>query len=248
MLARTHIVLGLTTALFVANFITTPYFKGNFDSITLLIIIIGALLPDLDMGTSSLARRFAILKVKHLQKIWFGILVALATLSFVYLRGTPIFYATIFIIVLGGFFSKDFANKGYHVLRNFVQGMVAIGLIAIAYYYQQLPLIGIGTILLLLLFSKHRGLSHSITFVVIIYYIVKWFCNFYGHDDYSFLFAIIVLSHIIGDMFTKTGVALFYPLSRKRIKFPYTIKTGGRLENILFFIACLFVFRLIRLL
>lgn len=215
MLARTHIALGLTTALFTALFITTSYFEGPFNVVPLLLIIIAALLPDLDMGTSSLAGKFGILKAKHIRKIWLIVLVVLGILSVLYLRETPIFYGVLFILLLGGIFSKAFANKGYHMLRSFVQAMVAIGFIGVAYYYQQPPLLGIGVILFLLLFSRHRGLSHSLLFIVITFLIVKKITVFYGYRDYSLLFGITVLSHVVGDMFTKAGVMFFYPFSQK---------------------------------
>ncbi|SNR97497.1 inner membrane protein [Anaerovirgula multivorans] len=248
MLARTHIALGLIAALFTATFIGASYFESSFDAVTLLIIVVAALLPDLDMGTSSLAGKFGIFKANHIQKIWLVVLMILGILTTFYLKDTPVFYGVLFILILCGLFSKDFAKKSYHVLRNFVQGMVGIGFVAAAYYYRQPPLLGIGTVLLLLLFSKHRGLSHSILFVIITYAIVRSISTFYGYKDYSLLFGVTVLSHVVGDMFTKAGVMLLYPFSQKRIKLPYTIKTGGKLENIIFFLACLGVFRLIKLL
>ena len=176
------------------------------------------------------------------------ILGILTVLIFKYLRNTAIFYASLFIIVLGMVYSKDFARKGYHVLRRFVQGMVGVGFIAIGFYYKQYPLFGIGGVLLLLLFSRHRGLSHSLLFVAIVYFVVKEFCRFYSYRDYSLLFAITVASHIVGDMFTRAGVALFFPLSQKRIRFPITIRTGGKFENIVFLGACMAILHLITLL
>ncbi|SET27405.1 inner membrane protein [Natronincola peptidivorans] len=248
MLARTHIALGLTTALFTATLIGTSYLKDRPDAITLLVIVIAALLPDLDMGTSALAGKFGVLKANHIQKIWLVVLILLAAITVVYLKETPIFYGVLFMLLLAAVFSKDFAKKGYYVLRNLVQGMIGVGFIGAGYYYQQPPLVGIGCILILLLLSKHRGLSHSIVFVAITYIVVKSISSYYDYMDYSLLFAVSILSHIIGDMLTKTGVMLFYPFSQKRIKFPYTIKTGGKLENIIFLAAFLIAFRLARLL
>jgi len=244
MLGRTHMALGMVTSLLVSTFLGNSYFHGEIDSTTIVIIIIAALLPDLDMGTSSLAKRFGILKVNHIRKIWLGILIILATVTVIYLKNTRVFYGILFILLLGALFSKDFAQKGYYMLRNFVQGMVGIGFIVAACYYRQWPLAGVGVILISLLLSKHRGLSHSLLFLVITFIIVRSISDFYGYRDYSVFFGISMLSHILGDMFTKMGVELFYPFSKKRIKFPYTIKTGGKLENIIFFAACLMAFRL----
>jgi len=118
MLARTHIALGLITALFTAGFIAFPYFEDGFNSTVLLIIVVASLLPDLDMGTSLLARKFGILKSKHIQRIWLAVLIILGSLTVFYLKDTPIFYGILFLLLLGALFSKDFANKSYYVLRN----------------------------------------------------------------------------------------------------------------------------------
>ncbi|AKL94126.1 membrane-bound metal-dependent hydrolase [Clostridium aceticum] len=246
MLGRTHIALGLTTALLAATFIDSFIIADKLDSIALGVMAIAALLPDLDMGTSSLGGKFGILKAHHIKKLWLVVLTVLGIFTIVYLKETPIFYGILFILLLGAVFSKDFAQKGYHMLRNFTQGMVGIGFIAAAYFYHQPPLAGIGIILIVLLFSKHRGLSHSIVFVLLNYIIIKSIIIFYDYVDYSLLFAISMTSHIIGDMFTRAGVMLFYPFSPKKIKFPFTIKTGGKLENLLFFTMCLLAFKLIK--
>ncbi|MCC5910717.1 MAG: metal-dependent hydrolase [Clostridiaceae bacterium] len=248
MLARTHIALGVLFAIGLTFLFGMTYFDGGLDLIAILVVIIGALLPDLDMGTSSLAGKFAVLKVSQIEKIWLITILLLAIVTTIFFRSTPIFYGIIFMLLLGALFSKEFSNKGYHMLRNFVQGIVGIGFIAAAYYYNQLPLMGIGVVLLLLLFSKHRGLSHSILFVIITVSIVSSISRFYGAVDYGILFGVSVASHIMGDMFTKAGVLLFYPFSKKRVRFLFTIKTGGKLENIVFFITCILVFRLTRLL
>src|SRR5690554_4354271 len=105
MLARTHIALGLITALFTAAFIASPYFESGFNLPVLLIIVIASLLPDLDMGTSSLAGKFGILKAKHIQRIWFVVLVILGSLTVFYLKDTPIFYGILFLLLLGALFS-----------------------------------------------------------------------------------------------------------------------------------------------
>lgn len=236
--------LGVLTSLLVSTFMSNSYFNGKIDSKTMIIILLGSILPDLDMGASKISSKFGILKARHIRKIWLSILTILAILTVIYFKDTDIFYALLFILLLGALFSNDFAQKGYYMLRNFIQAMVGMGFIIAAYYYKQLPLAGVGIILILLLLSKHRGLSHSLFFVIITYIVAKSISNFYGYRDYSIFFTISVLSHIIGDMFTKMGVELLYPFSQKRIKFPYTIKTGGKLENLIFFVACLMAFRL----
>ena len=37
----------------------------------------------------------------------------------------------------------------------------------------------------------------------------------------------------MGDMFTKMGVPLFYPFSKKKFKFPYTYKVGSKVGTLI---------------
>lgn len=235
MLGRTHIALGLMTSLIVV------YFLGfsPINTTAIMVAIVGALLPDLDMDNSSLANRFAIIKARHIKRVWVIILIGLLIIAIIFLRGTPILYGIIFIVILGLIFADKFARRGYSLMRNFVQAITAITLILASYLYGHYVLIFGGIILIILLFSKHRGFSHSIVFLIFCSLIVRKISLFYGNLDYSPIFAVSMASHLLGDMFTRAGIGLLIPFSKKRIRLPKTIKTGGKAENIIF-IACLF--------
>lgn len=246
MLGRTHVSLGLMTTLAVTLFLGTSLAIKEFNTTAVIVTVIGALLPDLDMGTSSLANKFGIIKAKHIKKIWIFILILMSIAAIIFLKDTPVFYGVAFIIFLGFIFADKFARKGYYTIRNFIQSIVAISIILFSYYYDHYYLAFIGVILILLLFSKHRGLSHSIIFLVGSTFAVKKISLFYGDIDYSIVFAASMASHLLGDMLTKSGIGLFVPFNNKRIKFPYTIKTGGKIEKLIFIGALLVIFNILK--
>ena len=76
-------------------------------------------------------------------------------------------------------------------------------------------------------FTKHRGVSHSIFFSALLFFIVKWFFGIY-----SWAFLIGYLGHIFADGITPMGVHIFYPFSNFKIKGP--IKVGSFAEGVLF--------------
>ncbi len=246
MLGRTHVALGLMVSLIVIYLLEFSLAVGELNTTAVIVAIIGALLPDLDMGSSSLGNRFAIVKAKHIKKIWIVTLIIMFTVTVVFLKDNPILYGMGFITLLGFIFADRFARKGYRMIRNFVQAIVAVAIILLSYYYNHYILATIGFVLVVLLFSKHRGFSHSIVFLIACTLIVRKISLFYWDIDYSIIFATSMASHLLGDMFTKAGVGLFIPFSDKRIRLPYTIKTGGKIENFIFIGALFAIFNIIR--
>lgn len=89
----------------------------------------------------------------------------------------------------------------------------------------------------------HRGFTHSILAMFLAF--IPWFIvsNFLDENAITvtlstFLFGIALgyIFHILGDMLSKTGVPLFLPFSKKRIKIPlYT--TGGTMEVVIHFLS-----------
>ncbi len=75
-------------------------------------------------------------------------------------------------------------------------------------------------------FTKHRGIMHSVLFMLGIYILLYFYFPFV-----SFGFLVGYMSHLVGDSITKQGVRLFYPF-KFRIK--GFLKTGGKFESFLF--------------
>lgn len=81
-------------------------------------------------------------------------------------------------------------------------------------------------------FTKHRGMVHSLIFGLIISLLIAWLSRWAG-----FAFFVGFASHLFLDSLTKSGVAIFWPLSKKR--FGFGIKSGGIFEEILFVLILL---------
>ena len=74
---------------------------------------------------------------------------------------------------------------------------------------------------------KHRGITHSLLFSVLCYLISPYLC--YG-----------VLVHLFLDMLTKNGIKLLWPVDFSfRLPLARYVKTGGKFENLLFFMLWL---------
>lgn len=88
--------------------------------------------------------------------------------------------------------------------------------------------------LLINIVTGHRGLTHSLLFVSLLY----WFLmrGFEGSNIYIEAFVFGTLSHVLADYLTIEGCPLFYPYKRK-FSSPLAIKTGGFLEHVAMLIA-----------
>ncbi|MFA5953647.1 MAG: metal-dependent hydrolase [Candidatus Pacearchaeota archaeon] len=87
------------------------------------------------------------------------------------------------------------------------------------------------------LFFTHRGVFHSFSFLILICIFLYFWKPFI-----AFGFLIGYGSHLIFDSFTKTGIYVFWPL---KLKFHGFIKTGGKLEFLIFILFLIMDFLLI---
>ena len=75
---------------------------------------------------------------------------------------------------------------------------------------------------------KHRGIFHSLIFVLVMFIIVSFLNNYY-----AWAITIGYLSHLVGDAITPMGIKWFYPLSHWHLKGP--IKVGSIGEWVILF-------------
>ncbi len=81
-------------------------------------------------------------------------------------------------------------------------------------------------------FSKHRKIFHSLFFGAALAYL------FFLYDkDAGLGFFLGFLSHILLDSFTEEGINFLYPF--RKFVFKGIIKTGGRLEAVLFYLLAI---------
>ncbi|MGL5313684.1 MAG: metal-dependent hydrolase [Peptostreptococcaceae bacterium] len=80
---------------------------------------------------------------------------------------------------------------------------------------------------------KHRSFSHSIFAIIVIFFLLKQIELIYNISNLSFFGTISYASHIfLGDLFTKSGIPLFYPLSDKKFSLGF-FKVGSFFSNML---------------
>lgn len=82
---------------------------------------------------------------------------------------------------------------------------------------------------------RHRGIFHTIYFPLLIFLVL------YIIDLKLLSLTVLIgyLLHLFLDLITKKGIALFYPLSKKRIK--GFIKVGSLTENMIFVVLIILI-------
>lgn len=90
----------------------------------------------------------------------------------------------------------------------------------------------IGILFILISISSHRkGLTHSLTGLIIFSFLAGYIGNIYNIDNIIYYFMLGYGLHLICDMVTDRGIPLFYPFKEKNIKFPLTFKTNSKIGN-----------------
>lgn len=91
--------------------------------------------------------------------------------------------------------------------------------------------------------SNHRTFTHSILGLSIILYLSYLIYQFSNMNYFSIGIGIGAFFHILADLFTCHGTALFYPFSGKKVKMPITVTTNGITDHILFVASILVLLR-----
>lgn len=190
---------------------------------------IGSLICDIDTGSSTISNILNPIKQKRTKRIAATIFVIISILGIICFKETQ--YLGIFIggmVLLALSITKILQG----IIRRTATILFALSILIIGIIYNQLPVILIGIFLSVLIFSPHRGYSHSIVSVAASLLLLKYVLRTYEIADYSVYFSLGLLSHIIADMFTEQGVMLLFPI-QKKISFPITTKTGSNVEKII---------------
>jgi len=90
-------------------------------------------------------------------------------------------------------------------------------------------------------FAKHRGILHSFTFLIFLTIIFLLFV-----PQIALGFFLGYSLHLLADSFTTEGIVLLYPFKKKS---SWKIKTGGKVETVVFVIFLMvdFLMALVRL-
>lgn len=101
-------------------------------------------------------------------------------------------------------------------------------------YTKELALKSLAVCFIIIGLSTHRnGLLHSLTGMMLLMLMLGYTCTKYLLPPLVYPFVIGYGSHLVGDMFTKMGVPLFYPFSNRKFKFPCTYKVGSKVGRLI---------------
>lgn len=114
---------------------------------------------------------------------------------------------------------------------------VCLGIIVLWFdflYTKEIALKSLALSFIIIGLSTHRnGLLHSLTGMMFFMLMIGYTCTKYSLPPLVYPFTIGYASHLMGDMFTKMGVPLFYPFSKRKFKFPCTYRVGSKVGTLI---------------
>ena len=239
MRGKSHCTIGILTSIQTCIFFNIP-----ISIFTLIISAFFSLLPDLDETNSTISSFFMLKKFsnKSLKSIVYTLIFIIFIISVNISSSLFICFLLMvfFVIFIESKFSKTHLKK-FFVSFIFILISTLLYLITSNIYLSTFFLL-ISTFPWL----KHRGFSHSILAILSIYFLLKNIEIEFNINYISILGTISYSSHIfLGDIFTKNGVPIFYPLTQKKISLsPYTVGSYwcNFLEYIFIFMLILLIF------
>lgn len=236
MRGRTHCAIGV-----LASIQASLIFKIPISIFSIIISAIFSLLPDLDEPNSTISNLFI---KKNVSKFLYKSLIYTINIVifFFSLKINNNFYLSSIITFISIFIIES--KLSHKFLRKLFLSLTFI-LLGVCLYLVKIKIFIVLFVIILGIFPwfKHRGISHSILAIVILYLLLKQIELLTNIYNLSFWGTISYSSHIfLGDLFTKQGVPLFYPLSNKKTSIG-NLKVGGHFSNFLeIVIICILIF------
>lgn len=238
MRGKTHFTIGVLASLQASLLFNKPL--SLFD---IIVCSLFSLLPDLDTSNSIISNK--ILNQNVSRKIYKFIIYLLNILIFlisIKINGNIIISSLvtfIAIVILEANITHEFLRKLFLSLI-FILLAISIYLINGKFYF-----IVFSILLAIFPWLKHRKLSHSLLAIFIISFILKQIELLSNISNLAFFGTIGYASHLfLGDLFTKSGIPIFYPLSEKKFSLGF-LRVGGFLSNILEIVFILLLIGLI---
>lgn len=226
MRGKTHCTIGILAAIQ-----ASILFKIPINALNIFVSAIFSILPDLDESSSIVSNFF--LK-KNISKFIYKILIYAINIVifFISISINDSFYLSAIITFLSIIIIES--KLTHNVLRKIFLSLIFILLAGCLYLIKaQIYLILFILILSIFPWLKHRSFSHSIFSIGVIYFILNQIELLYNISHLSFFGTLGYSSHILlGDLFTKQGVPLFYPISDKKISLGF-LRVGGFISNLL---------------
>ncbi|RDY28805.1 metal-dependent hydrolase [Romboutsia weinsteinii] len=226
MRGKTHCTIGI-----LASIQASIIFKVPISLFSLMISAIFSLLPDLDEPNSIVSDFFF---KKNISKFIYKIIIYTTNIAifFISIKINNNFYFSSIITFIAIFVIES--KLTHNLLRKVFLSLIFI-LLATCLYFVKIPIYFIIFCLMLATFPwmKHRSFSHSMFSIIIIYFLLKQIELLTNISNLSFFGTISYASHMfLGDIFTKQGVPLFYPISDKKISLGF-LRVGSFFSNLL---------------
>ena len=226
MRGKTHCTIGVLSVIQASLLFNIPISIFN-----LILSAFFSILPDLDESHSIISDMF--LK-KDVSKFLLKATIYLINIIifFVSIKINDNFYLSsiitfVAIIIIESKLSHTFLRKVFLSLI-FILLAICLYLVNIKIYFSIFCLM-----LSTFPWLKHRSFSHSIFATVVMYFLLKQIQLITNISNLAFLGTVSYSSHIfLGDLFTKSGIPLLYPISDKKFSLGF-FKVGSFFSNIL---------------
>lgn len=224
MRSRTHLIAGTMATLEISLLCGLP-----ISPLTIPVAMACSVMSDIDEANSNVLNK--LISKDSTRNIHSVILFLFAIISFYMYQktGLNLYMATIFALVFTLLASRWLTS-------NLVRSLVISAIFFLIGASMYLHNFNIGYTLFTLLIGvypllKHRGISHSLLALAIIFLIFTCIEKGGGPSNLACPASIAYASHLVFDMTTKRGVALFLPFSEKYYRFA-NLKVGSLLSNL----------------
>ncbi|HSQ89497.1 metal-dependent hydrolase [Romboutsia sp.] len=226
MRGKTHCTIGVLSVIQASLLFNIPISIFN-----LILSAFFSILPDLDESHSIISDMF--LK-KDVSKFLLKATIYLINIIifFVSIKINDNFYLSsiitfVAIIIIESKLSHTFLRKVFLSLI-FILLAICLYLVNIKIYFSIFCLM-----LSTFPWLKHRSFSHSLFATVVMYFLLKQIQLITNISNLAFLGTISYSSHLfLGDLFTKSGIPLLYPISDKKFSLCF-FRVGSFLSNML---------------
>ncbi len=226
MRGKTHCTIGILSTIQACIL-----FKVPISILNLVLAAIFSILPDLDESNSTISNAFLkqdaskfILKI-IIYIINFAIFFTSLKINNNFLLSSIVTFIAIMVL----------ESKLNHTLLRKILLSLTLILLSLCLYFIKVKIYFVIFFLMLASFPwlKHRSFSHSIFATIVIYFLLKQIEIIYNISNLSFFGTIGYASHLfLGDLFTKSGIPLFYPISDKKYSLG-GFRVGSFLNNAL---------------
>ena len=226
MRGKTHCTIGILSTIQACILFKIPISIFN-----ILLAAVFSILPDLDESNSTISNVF--LK-QDASKLILKIVVYIInfTIFFISLKINNNFFLSSIVTFIAIMVLESKLN---HTLLRKVLLSLTLILLSLCLFFIKVKIYFVVFFLMLASFPwlKHRSFSHSILALIVIYFLLKQIEIIYNISDLSFFGTIGYASHLfLGDLFTKSGIPLFYPISNKKYSLGY-FRVGSFFNNTL---------------